>query len=191
MKEIRRIIGDSAKERRDLGLMLLLGEEFARETGKEIARWMVYPPPPEIEAIIPPRPARPPRVPAVPGVPTPREMFSRTLDRRNESVPHRFDLINVEGAGELKEITVSSPSTDFSLLLEVDEKTLIERSYSDLAELSPHSQIVDAFTDAESGLYILHIKEVKWLTKALATIYITGDTPITFDTLWAAWEEVV
>lgn len=192
MRETVRFRDDSKEERRSLGLMLLLGEEFARETGKEIAKWLIYPPPPEIEILYPPGPPRVPRdrVPRVPAVPAVRDVVSRIFDNRDQTVSKTFDLLKVEGLGRLREITISSPSIDFSLLLEVDDKVLIDRSYSELAEISPHSQIVDAFSDSESGLYILHIGEVKWVRKALATIYVTeGLGPITFDALWVAWEE--
>ncbi|GAG59178.1 unnamed protein product, partial [marine sediment metagenome] len=190
MREIIRV-RDDAQERRSLGLTLLLGEEFARETGKEIARWMVYPPPPEIEILHPPIPGRPPRVPRerpprepVPGVPEFKEVFSRALDRRNESVPHRFDMIKVEGAGRLEELMVRSPSTDFSFLLEVDGKTLINRSYADLAALSQNSQVIDAFAELDedgnlTGFYVLHIGEIRWRRSAIANIYVTAGT-VTF-----------
>ncbi|MFB0543811.1 MAG: hypothetical protein ACETVR_03420 [Candidatus Bathyarchaeia archaeon] len=197
MKKILRVRDDSTEERRDLGLMLLLGEEFAREAGKEIAKWMAYPPPPPVEVTLPPRlprvpRERVPRVPAVPAVPTPRDIVSRTLDRRDTAVPFKFDLIKVEGTGRLGEITVKSPSTDFNLLLEVDEKTLIDRSYSELAEISPHSQIVDAYEDAENGIYVVHVGEMRWVRSALASVYIVrGGAAITFDTLWAVWEEYI
>ena len=148
------------REKLNPGLSLLLAEEFARETGAELARKM----------------------------PRQREIITKTIDKVNEPIRYKLDLVKADVGGKLRELTIKSPSTSFSLLVMTDGIRRIDKSYSELADLSSYSETVDAFEDAENGAYILHVKEMSWTKSGLATLYVDLG-PITFQQVWAVWEE--
>jgi hypothetical protein len=148
------------REKLNPGLSLLLAEEFARETGAELARKM----------------------------PRPREMITKTLDKVNEPVRYKLDIIKVDAPGRLREFTIKSPTPNFSLLIMTDGVRRVDRPYSELAKLSPQSNIIEAFQDAENGVYVLSIKDISWAKSGLVTLYVDIGT-ITFSSLWAVWEE--
>jgi hypothetical protein len=155
-------------ERFTPGLSLLLMEEYAREMGRQMAR----------EA---PRPE----------VIRPREIVTRTVDKRNYAIRHTFTIIDASVPGKLDELTIVSPSTNFSILIMTDGVQRLSRSYSELLELSPHSMLIDAFEDADNGVYVLHIKEVYWLDEFSVRLYVDSATAITFKQIWASWQEKV
>lgn len=135
-------------------------EEFAREAGAELAK----------------------------KIPKPREAVTKFLDRVNEPVRYRYDLVKTDLPGRLKEITIRSPSTSFSLLIMVDGVKKIERSYTEMAAMSAYSDTIDAFEEVDGGVYIIHIKDINWTTTIEATLHV-DDGPITFQNLWAVWNE--
>jgi len=153
------------REQLNPGLSLLFVEEFARETGAELAKRMPRP----MEVV-------------------PEKIVTKTLDKKDEPIRYKLDLVKVESRGKLTEVTIRSPSPDFSLLVMTDGLRRIDRSYTDLAVLSPHSETIDAYEDAENGVYILHIKEMSWTKSGLVTLYVDSGA-ITFQRVWAVWEE--
>lgn len=151
------------QERFSPGISLLLMEEFARETGDEIAK----------------------RIPRL------KERVTKTLDRADEPIRYKLDLIKAETGGSLRELTVKSPSPDFSLLVMTDGVRRIDRTYTELAELSPQSDLIDAFEVAGDGVYALSIKDIMWVQSGLVTLYVDSGSMITFQKIWVVWEELI
>lgn len=116
----------------------------------------------------------------------PREISTKILDLKNKVVRYSFDIIKENLPGHIKEITVRSPSKNFSILIMADNIVKINRSYEELAALSPSSETISAYKEVESGLYVLHIKDIYWTTNILATIYVAQ--PITFNNIWAVFD---
>ena len=123
-------------------------------------------------------------------IPKPRKALTRILDRKDEAVRYTFDLVRSSVEGKLNEITIRSPSQNFSTLIIADGVKKLSRTYSELLQISPHSQLIDAYEEAENGVYILHIKEMYWRERFLATLYVDQGS-ITFNNIWAVWEEKV
>lgn len=145
-------------ERFTPGLSLLLMEEYAREAGAEMAKRM----------------------------PREKEASTKILDRMDETVRYKLDLVKSDVRGKIREITIRSPSPRFSLLVMTDGVRRIDRPYSELAELSQYSEFIDAYES--NGSYILHVGEVSWVRDGLATLYVDVG-PITFQHIWVVVEE--
>lgn len=93
---------------------------------------------------------------------TPR-YTEETLVVRKENV--RLDrfarLFDETGEGRLREVTVVSNDPDFELYVYVDDLAKVQGSFSQLRELSPYLNLVDAF-ETDDGKYVLHISEIGW-----------------------------
>lgn len=135
-------------------------EEAAREAGRELAK----------------------------RIPMPKELVTRIVDKKDRPVKRTFDIIKTNLPGKLSELTIRSPSQQFSLLMMSDGVKRLNRSYSQLAQLSPYSTTIDAYE--EDGTFIVRIGEMHWLDNFLATLYVDGE-PITFGNIWAKWEEKI
>ena len=145
------------------GLALVLAEEYAREAGRQLAK----------------------------EIPRPREAVTRTVDKRDYPVQRTFSIIDASVPGKLNEMTIVSPSELFSILILSDGVQKLSRSYSELLQLSPHSSFIDAFEDAANGVYILHVKEMYWLSDFAVMLYVDSPTAITFKNIWVVWEEKI
>ena len=119
-------------------------------------------------------------------MPKPKEISTKILDKKNFPVKKTFDLVNVNLPGRLKEVIIRSPSTDFSILIMSDGYKKMDRSYSELAEISEHSEDIDAYEEAGNGVYVVKLKDIYWIESFIATIYV--DNPITFHNLWVSYE---
>jgi len=126
----------------------------------------------------------------MPKVPKPREFVTRTLDHKNYPVKNVYNMVNVSNVGgKLKELVIRSPSQNFGVYILADGVVKLARSYTELTSLSPHSEFVDAYEEAENGVYVVKVKEISWLQNFLATVNV--EETITFHNLWANWLEYV
>jgi hypothetical protein len=137
-------------------------EEAAREIGEEISRRV--------------------KIPKI------LEAVTRTIDRANEPVTHTFDIIKSDTRGRLREATVRSPSSNFSVLMLSDGVTRLSRSYSELANISQYLESIDAY-QAEDGTYVLRIGEINWTSSFLLTIYVKEK--IVFNNIFAVYDEYI
>ncbi len=124
-----------------------------------------------------------------PKVPKPREVVTRTLDHKNQVVKNAYNMVNVNVGGKLKELAIRSPSQNFGVYILADGVTKLARSYTELTGLSPHSDFMDAYEEAENGVYVVNIKEISWLENFLVTVNV--EETITFHNLWALWNELI
>ncbi|MEM2365709.1 MAG: hypothetical protein QXL06_02070 [Nitrososphaerota archaeon] len=147
----------------DLGIMVFIAEEVARETAREITKNV------KKEKVI--------------------KTTTRSIDFKNEVVNKAFDVIKSELSGRLIELSIRSPSPNFYIMAFSDGKTLIDRSYNELLSLSSSSEIIDAYREAESGVYVFHLKDIKWSNNFIVRIY--PSEAITMHNIFAVWEEYV
>lgn len=133
-------------------------EEFARELGEAIAR----------------------------RVPGPERLVTRTIDRDNVLIRGSEDLIDSRVRGRLRELVLKSSSPDFRITIMRDGRRLLDRTFSELMEISQYSETIDAFQEAEGGSYVLKLSNISWLNDFLLTI---SATETTFDKIFTVWEE--
>lgn len=124
-----------------------------------------------------------------------REVVTRTLDRQSEAVAYTYDLVSSKTMGHLRELSIRSPSTNFSLLIVTDGVNRLSRTYTELTTLATISELVDAFPElddngAATGNYVVRIEELRWTTDCLISIHIEQPSQsITFLNLFAVFNE--
>jgi len=94
-------------------------------------------------------------------------LVDRTIERYKE-------LLNIKGRGSIREITIISESSNFNVIIFVDEKEFINSSYNELEEISSYSNSIDAFE--EDGKYIVHITDISFGKNLRFGIFVNGTT---------------
>jgi len=140
---------------------LVLVEEFADEIGRRISK----------------------RVPRLP------EVVTRRLDRDNVLIKNYAELFYSRTRGKLREFVAKSPSTNFKIIIMRDGTNFLERTYSELASISPQSEVIDAYEEADNGTYVVVIKNISWLRDF--TISIRTSEDIIFSKIFSIWDEYI
>jgi len=143
------------------GIDLVELEEMARETARELSK----------------------------RIPRPREVVTKFFDKRDWYVRYSLDIIKTYNMGKLRELLVRSPSSNFEIRVFADGVEIINRSYSELEEISPTLSTIDAYQEEDSGLYILRIENISWITQF--QLSLKANTPITFNQILAIWDEKI
>ncbi len=113
---------------------------------------------------------------------------SKITDEVNYTIQTQYYLIDSSTHGVCSEIAIRSPSTSFSVSVIIDDIKQFDRTYSQFATLSPHSDLIDAFEDSQSsGVYVLHIGELNWRRKCQAILTVLEE--ITFENIFVNIKE--
>lgn len=118
--------------------------------------------------------------------PRPREITTKIVDLKNRVVRQSLEIVKENRPGHIKEITIRSPSKDFSIFIVVDNAIKLYRSYDELVTLSPSSETVSAYREAGTDVYVLHVKDLHWTENVLVEVYVTR--PVTFNNVWAVFD---
>jgi len=97
-----------------------------------------------------------------------------------------LDVISVDGSGELDELMVLSPNTNFGVTLATDGTTILSKTYTQLNALTQSLRFVSAFAEVDesgtaTGKYLIHIKGISFLESLVARVTNTGGASATFD----------
>jgi len=115
-------------------------------------------------------------------------LVTKTIDRDDVLIRVAEDLIDSRVRGRLEELVLKTPSTDFRVTMMRNGVSILDRTYTELLEISPYSNVVDAFQEAETKLNILKISNISWLSDFLLTI----TTPeVKFNKIFIVWQEWV
>jgi len=109
------------------------------------------------------------------------------VDEVNYTVSTKFKLVETSRRGRLRELSIRSPSSNFTITVITDGLQQFSRSYTEFQTLSPHSTLIDAFEDSQDGTYVLHIDEISWRNNA--TIILRALESITFENIFVVFEE--
>ena len=140
---------------------LVMVEEFANEIGRQMAK----------------------RVPKLP------EVVTKRIDRDNVLIRNYAELVDSRTRGRLREFIIKSPSMNFRVTVMRDGTKFIDRTYSELADISPHSEVIDAYDEAGTGIYVVSIKNISWLRDF--TISIRTSEDISFNRVSSVWDEYI
>ena len=97
-----------------------------------------------------------------------------------------LDVISVDGSGELDELMVLCPNTSFGVTIAVDGTTILSKTYSQLNAVTQTLSFVSAFAEVDengdaTGNYLIHIKNISFLSSLVARITNTGGASATFN----------
>ena len=79
--------------------------------------------------------------------------------RSNVNVSKPLNILSFKQPGHLRELSLWSANSNFNIYVS-SNTTNISMSYSELAELSPYSSNISAFS--EDGLYVVYVKDIKF-----------------------------
>lgn len=109
-------------------------------------------------------------------------MQSKVVDRANYSLLiGAMDLLDISDAnGIVEEFLIKSPSSDFSIILKVDDTEEYQRTWTELSALSDDVNSVTA--SLQDGSYILNMGDIHFNDHVKITVSGRG---ITFNRLYA------
>lgn len=163
----------------DLAMIEELAEEIARRLPTPWPREIVRP----IREIIREIPGAPPEIVTPPAL----EVRQRVFDRDDLAVTHAYSVIETAAGGRLDELTIMSPSTNFSVLILADGVRKLSKTYTELTVIASHLEMIDAFEDAENGVYVVHIKNLRWVSDCLVSVRVTAK--IIFNNIFCVYDE--
>lgn len=99
-------------------------------------------------------------------VETKEKQVARTKTRLLQNVGVPSTIIKEDGAGVLKELLIKSITPDYTLWLFIDDDVIYNNSWEWFYENSEQVGEISAFEDEDSGIYVLHIYDLKF-TRAL------------------------
>ena len=94
-------------------------------------------------------------------------------------------IIREFNTGGIEELVVISPTSNFSILIESDNYTKLEKTYAELASISGQAKDIVAFENTD-GNYILNITDYKWQNDIKLSLCSTSGTFV-FNQVYANW----
>jgi len=102
---------------------------------------------------------------------------SRSLLKENETIDEILRFVNITGTGNVYQILIESPSTDFEVYIMIDDSIIFDKSYTWFSDYTEELQNVSAYLRA--GKYYLSIRELPFQERLNVNIKV--NTSITFD----------
>lgn len=107
-----------------------------------------------------------------------------------------YDFLSVSNKfGYVEECLVISPSTDFSVIVNVDGEEILNRTYTQYTDITQVVKDISAFEERDSdgnplGKYTVHLININF--KSSITIQVKNDSasPITFANLFCKYKTV-
>ncbi|MDD3493344.1 MAG: hypothetical protein PHZ19_07625 [Candidatus Thermoplasmatota archaeon] len=115
-----------------------------------------------------------------------KRLATRIIDKKDWPVKTRMNVMEEKRPGRLREFALRSPTTAFSIILQVDDNPLIDRTYAELAASSPEMDIIGAYESDSPNAYIATITDLFWSKSVLIAVAVT--TPTTFQNIFAVYE---
>lgn len=119
-------------------------------------------------------------------IPKPREARTHTINIMEKTLTGTLDLIKSDAGGKLEELVIISESPDFTVMIETDGAVRIEGPYKKFEEISPYSEVIDAYVN-DAGKYVLRFRNIAWLRSFRA--FINSPKPMKLTRVWGQWEE--
>lgn len=119
--------------------------------------------------------------------PKPREVVTKTLDKKDVSFTGTYNIISVTVRGKLRELTLHSKSKKFHVYILADKMVKLDRSFEELDAISEYLNVIDAFE--VDGEYVVHLKDLSWERKFLLTVTARTGEEVTFSNIFAIWDE--
>ena len=127
-------------------------------------------------------------------VAVPIEPTTRFADLAGSIVAAGEWLTVLEGSetGELEQIHVRSPNTDFRVSIAVDGMSVFSKTYAEIRQISQNSPEISAFAELDengdaTGFYVASLRNIPYYDSILVRVQNTGLLPVTFSQLFAKY----
>ena len=94
--------------------------------------------------------------------------------------------------GELEQIHVRSPNTDFRVSIAVDGVSVFNKTYDEIRQISQNSPEISAFAELDedgdpTGYYVASSRNIPYQSSIQVGVQNTGLVPVTFSQLFAKY----
>lgn len=94
--------------------------------------------------------------------------------------------------GELEQIHVRSPNTDFRVSIAVDGVSVFNKTYDEIRQISQNSPEISAFAELDedgdpTGYYVVSLRNIPYESSIQVRVQNTGLIPVTFSQLFAKY----
>lgn len=110
------------------------------------------------------------------------EYKTKMVDKNNQQLlVGTFDLIDIKNAhGEVTGLTIKAPSSDYSIIINMDRDAEYQRTWTEMSSLS--DDVDDIVASLQDGSYILSMSDIHFLDNIKIVVVGKG---ITFSKLYA------
>ena len=133
----------------------------------------------------------------LPQIPAQEEKLTATgvVDITNKSVEAGdiYPIVGVNELGYIEECLVVSPSTEFSLILDIDGERAMDKTYQGFCDITQTVEDISAFEERDSdgnptGKNIVHLTNINF--KQSISIFVKNDSggSITFQNLFCKYK---
>lgn len=119
------------------------------------------------------------------------------IDVTNKSITggETYQFISFEELGLIEECLILSPSTDFSVIVNVDGEEILDRTYTQYTSITQVLKDISAFEERDSdgnplGKYTVHLININFKDSITIEIKNNSASPITFDNLFCKYKTV-
>jgi len=127
-------------------------------------------------------------------LPGPVKVATRFVDLAGSIVAAGEWLTVLESSetGELEQIHVRSPNTDFRVSIAVDGMSVFSKTYAEIRQISQNSPEISAFAELDedgnlTGYYVASLRNIPYYDSILVRVQNTGLVPVTFSQLFAKY----
>ncbi|MBA7556820.1 hypothetical protein ES705_49540 [subsurface metagenome] len=114
------------------------------------------------------------------------------LARSSLGPARALTVLYKSGAGQLEQFHIRSPNTDFGILIAVDMRSFLAKTYDEIRQISQHSPEISAFAELDengdpTGHYVASIRDILYEKSIWVRVQNTGSAPVTFSQLFAKY----
>ena len=132
--------------------------------------------------------------PPPPAPPIPVKVATRFVDLAGSTVAAGdwLTVLPQFEAGQLEQLHVRSPNTDFRVLIAVDGVSVFNKTYAEIRQISQNSPEISAFAELDengdaTGYYVASLRNIPYYDSILVRVQNTGLVPVTFSQLFAKY----
>ena len=87
--------------------------------------------------------------------------YSTTV--RNQIVDKLYTFLSLSGRGKLREAVLITNSPEFNIYVDVDGRSIVNHSFSELMDVSEYMEEIDAFD--KNGYYVVRLSSLAFLSR--------------------------
>ncbi len=122
---------------------------------------------------------------------------TRVIDVTNKSIGagETYQFISFTELGLIEECLILSPSTDFSVIVNVDGEEILNRTYTQYTEITQIVKDISAFEERDSdgnalGKYTVHLININFKKSITIQVKNNSVSSVTFDNLFCKYKTI-
>jgi len=109
---------------------------------------------------------------------------TRKIDKRNHMIRGTEVIFDRTGRGLLREVSIKSPTTEFSLYVNIDGIRIVDDTYTNLAEIAPDLEFLSAVPS--DSYYTIAVVNLAF--QYSAKVMVGVPSPVTFNRIFVLYD---